>query len=375
MLRISRLIREASNGRAGEARSRGHVVIWNLTSRCNLSCRHCYARASAGSDELAPHEARKVIDEIARQDVFVLILSGGEPLLREDLYDLIAYARTQGIFCALSTNGTLLGEKQVRSLEESGIGYVGISIDGTRQTHDRFRGKAGAYEASLKAIRLCRQAGIRVGLRFSLTSLTATGLQAAFELVEQEDLSKIYISHLNYIDKDMKQLAPKPAQTREVMRFVLAKAVEYADHRDRFREIVTGNNTADGPYLFLTMKHERPSLAPRIHDLLMRQQIDAWRSRLLNIDVRGEVHPDPFCRNVSFGNVRRTPLRDILLASKEVPFDSSQESYRLLKGRCGRCGFLHLCRGNSRPRAFAESNTWWGSDPQCYLTPDETVIN
>jgi radical SAM protein with 4Fe4S-binding SPASM domain len=375
MLRISRLIRDASKDHGGAAKGRGHVVIWNLTSRCNLSCHHCYARASAGSDELTPDEARKVIDDIARQHVFVLILSGGEPLLREDLCELITYARAQGIFCALSTNGTLLGEKQIRSLQESGIGYVGISIDGTRQTHDRFRGKAGAYEASLKAIRLCRQAGIKVGLRFSLTSPTASGLRAAFEVVENEDLSKIYISHLNYVDKDMKRWAPKPAKTREVMRFVLAKAVEYADHKDRFREIVTGNNTADGPYLFLTIKRERPSLAPRVHDLLVKQQIDAWRSRLLNIDVRGDVHPDPFCRNVSFGNVRSTPLRDILLASKDYRFGASQEGCRSLSGRCGRCGFLDLCRGNSRPRAFAESDNWWGSDPQCYLTPEETATN
>ncbi len=375
MLRISRLIREASAGHGAAVDRRGHVVIWNVTGRCNLACHHCYARARTGSEELTPHEACKVIDEIARQDIFVLILSGGEPLLREDLFDLIAHARARGISCALSTNGTLIGEKQVRRLEESGIGYVGISIDGTPQTHDRFRGKAGAYEASLKAIRLCRQAGIKVGLRFSLTSLTAPGLPAAFELVEREDLPKIYLSHLNYVDKGMQRWAPAPTKIREVMRFVLAKASEYADHEDRFREIVSGNNTADGPYLFLTMKRERPSLAPRIRDLLVRRQIDAWRSRLFNIDARGDVHPDPFCPNLSFGNVRRTPLRDILLLSQDSPLEASQKGYRSLTGRCGRCVLSDLCGGNSRPRAFAETNSWWGSDPQCYLTLEETGMN
>ncbi|EMS77234.1 radical SAM protein [Desulfotignum phosphitoxidans] len=164
MLRISRILREADRP-VTTARHHGRsgiVVIWNLTNRCNLSCPHCYTHATSKklSNELDTRQCKSVIDDLARQNVMVLILSGGEPVLRPDLYELAAYARDKKILCALSTNGTLINDLHLRKILKSGIGYVGISIDGIGRNHDEFRGKQGAYAASLNAIRLCRDAGL-----------------------------------------------------------------------------------------------------------------------------------------------------------------------------------------------------------------------
>lgn len=382
MLRISSLLREAyclPSRRTRHSRS-GYVVIWNLTNHCNLSCYHCYANANSnrlgkGNRELRTQEAKEVIDGLAMLDVFVLILSGGEPMLRHDLYELAAYAADKGISCALSTNGTLIDEAQVKRISGSGIAYVGISLDGSRGKHDEFRGRAGAYQASLKGIRLCRDAGIKVGLRFSLTSYTASQLPLVIDLFEQESLSKLYVSHMNYSDGAMGRLALGRTETREIMSLLMRKAVDYLQDKSSFREIVTGNNEADAPFLLLSVERESPVLAKRMYDMLMQRRGNGSASQLINIDPWGSVHPDPFCREITLGNIRQTPFSQILSDSSDHFFIALWSRKERFHGRCGRCRFASLCGGNSRARAFAQSSDWWGSDPSCYLTNEEIAMN
>jgi len=383
MLRISSLLREAygndSSFRAAGQNRSGVVVIWNLTNRCNLSCRHCYADAnstcSGRGEELSTQEAKRVIDDLARLDVLVLILSGGEPMLREDLYQLASYAREQGISCALSTNGTLIDEAQARKIGESGVRYVGISIDGGKDQHDEFRGRRGAYEASLQGIRLAREVGIKVGLRFSLTSYTASQLPFVFDLFEHESLKKLYISHLNYSNLVRRHLAPGPTETRNLMGLVIEKAMGYLKEKCLPREIVTGNNEADAPFLFLSVRRRHPELANWIYDALMRSRGNGLGPRLANIDAWGEVHPDPFCREISLGNVRQKAFDRILSDAQDHFFFSLRDRKAAFNGRCGRCQFVGLCGGNSRARAFAQFSDWLGSDPLCYLTDEEISLN
>lgn len=375
MLRISRLLKEVyyprpqteSHGKSGL------VVIWNLTNRCNLSCPHCYASAKSkeGTGELSTEEAKKVIDDLAHQAVLVLILSGGEPIMRKDFYELAHYAMEKGISCALSTNGTLINESHVKNILKSGIGYVGISIDGTQEKHDEFRGRQGAYTASLRAIRLCRDAGIKVGLRLSLTSYTAAGLPRVFDLFEQERLVKLYISHMNYSDKAANHIALEPTETRANMSFVVKKAMEYLNDESLFREIVTGNNDADGPFLLLSLKRQDRSSARKLYNLLMQTGGNGSGVQLTNIDPWGEVHPDPFCRNITLGNVRQKPFSQIWANPQHSLIILLRERKVPLNGRCGSCGFVNICGGNSRARAFAHSDDWWGSDPLCYLKDEE----
>jgi radical SAM protein with 4Fe4S-binding SPASM domain len=379
MLRISRLLKQAydSNIIGHEPQSRQYVVIWNLTNLCNLSCFHCYANANSkfGNEELNTKEALKVIDDLLDLQVLVLIMSGGEPLLRSDFFDLATYAREKGIFCALSSNGTFINEVQVKRILDSRIDYVGISIDGKPEIHDEFRGRRGAYEASLRAIRLCKDAGIKVGLRFSLTSHTWTQVPCIFDLFEREGLSKLYISHMNYSHDAMSHLALQPRETRKVMRFIVSKSLEYLRDGSTSREIVTGNNSADAPFLLLTIGQENPALAKNIFDIFQDPASNGDRSRLINIDPGGETHPDPYCKFISFGNVRESSVVQILHSTRDSPFVTHKNLKRPFKGRCGACRFFSLCGGNSRARSYAQSYNWWGSDPSCYLTDEEISLN
>lgn len=375
MLRISRLLKRMyypnSNGKTDGGS--GIVVIWNLTNRCNLACPHCYADAKSRvkTDELSTREAIRVIDDLAKKKVLVLILSGGEPILRQDIYELAKYAKEKGISCALSTNGTLINESHVKNILESEIGYVGISIDGIQEKHDEFRGRQGAYGASLKAIRLCRDAGIKVGLRVSLTSYTASELPRIFHLFEEEKLVKLYISHMNYSNKAAKHIALDPAKTRESMSFVIRKAMEYLKDTSFSREIVTGNNDADAPFLFLSIQRQDLDYGKKTYTLLKKMGGNGSGVRLANIDPWGEVHPDPFCRNITLGNVRKKSFNEIWANPDHALMHSLRERDKPFNGRCGSCGFIELCGGNSRGRAFAHYDDWWGSDPSCYLDDEE----
>ncbi len=379
MLRISKLFQKIyyPDPQPKAHKQSGMVVIWNLTNRCNLACPHCYAHATSkgSANELNTRDARKVIDDLVRQKVLVLILSGGEPTLRQDLYELATYAKEKGISCALSTNGTLIDELHVKKILKSDISYVGISIDGIGETHDQFRGKQGAYKASLKAIRLCRDAGIKVGLRLSLTGHTAKALPKIFDLFEQENLVKLYLSHMNYSDKAVKHIALNPIKTRESMGFVIQKAFEYLNDRSFSREIVTGNNDADGPLLFLSMQQQNKDNAKKLYSLLTKSGGNSSGIRLANIDALGEVHPDPFCPNISFGNVKQKLFSQIWSSPKHSLAVSLRERQTPFNGRCGNCRFINICGGNSRARAFAHSDDWWGSDPMCYLTDKEILNN
>ena len=294
MLRISKMLQKICRPVPQSKRhvKSGVVVIWNLTNLCNLACPHCYAHATSKgmTNELSTRDAKKVIDDLSRQKVLVLILSGGEPILRQDLYELATYAKERGISCALSTNGTLINESHVRKILRSGISYVGISIDGIGENHDQFRGKQGAYTASLKAIRLCRDAGVKVGLRLSLTAHTNRSLPKIFDLFEEEKLVKLYLSHMNYSDKAVKHIALNPVKTRKSMGFVIQKAMEYLNDGSLSREIVTGNNDADGPFLFLSMGQQNNGNAKNLYRLLAKAGGNSSGVRLANIDGGNYPH-------------------------------------------------------------------------------------
>ncbi|HEY0634387.1 MAG TPA: radical SAM protein, partial [Gammaproteobacteria bacterium] len=156
----------------------GPVVIWNLVRRCNLTCKHCYS-ISADKDfagELTTNEIYTVMDGLKDFGVSVLILSGGEPLLRPDIFDITRRARQMGFYVGLSTNGTLITEENIAAIAAAKYNYVGISIDGMRATHDKFRRKEGAFDEALHGLRLCHRQGIKVGLRFTLTQDNAAEL-------------------------------------------------------------------------------------------------------------------------------------------------------------------------------------------------------
>jgi len=169
------------------ASERRPIVVWNITRTCNLRCVHCYSDSYAQKypGELTGEQARAVIDDVARFGVPALLFSGGEPLVRPDLPDLMRYARSKQLRLTLSTNGTLIDEVTARILHEIGLSYVGISLDGIGETNDEFRGVKGAFDAAVRAMRNCRAVGQKVGLRLTLTKRNCVDLHKIFDFIER----------------------------------------------------------------------------------------------------------------------------------------------------------------------------------------------
>ncbi|HHW42336.1 MAG TPA: putative heme d1 biosynthesis radical SAM protein NirJ1 [Desulfotomaculum sp.] len=358
----------------GAAAGHGPVVVWNMTRSCNLRCIHCYA--SAGSErhpgELSTGEARKFIDGLAEFKVPVLLFSGGEPLMRPDFFELAEYAAGRNIRPTVSTNGTLVTLEVARRLKEIGVGYVGISLDGTGEGNDRFRGKKGAFEAALEGIRHCLEVGQRVGLRFTINRHNYHQLADIFDLIEKEKIPRVCFYHLVYsgrgremVDEDITH-----AQSRAALDLIMEKTV-YFHRRGMPVEILTVDNHADGVYIYLKLLREDPARAEQVYRLLKQNGGNRTGIAIAAVDWEGYVHPDQFTMHHTFGNVRKKSFGEIWTDLSQPILAGLKNRRPLLKGRCARCRWLDLCNGNFRSRAEAVYNDFWAPDPACYLTDEE----
>ncbi|MBF0152388.1 MAG: heme d1 biosynthesis radical SAM protein NirJ [Magnetococcales bacterium] len=353
----------------------GPVVVWNLTRRCNLHCLHCYAAASdrSFSDELTTREALDLLIDLKECRVPALILSGGEPLLRFDLFDLAREAKALGFYLGLSSNGTLLTPALAARLAQVGFDYVGISLDGLRAQNDHMRGDSGAFDQALAGLRACREQGIKAGLRFTLTEKNAEDFSALLALAADEGVERIYLSHLNHAGRGQanRQMAPTQVTTRAIMTDIFQTAL--ADLRQGSpREFVSGNNDADGPFLLAWIRIHLPTKAVAAEAMLRRWGGNASGVGIANIDNRGNVHPDIFWWHHTLGNVRIAPFSQIWSAANPDPLlRGLRQRPRPLQGRCGQCHHLALCGGNTRVRAFQATGNPWAADPGCYLTDHE----
>ncbi len=349
------------------------VVVWNATRRCNLRCVHCYSssRNIPYSNELSTEEGKKLISDLAAFGSPVLLLSGGEPIIRKDLPDLARYAVDKGMRVVISTNGTLITKKLAAVFREIGLSYIGVSLDGIGPTHDRFRGVKGAYERTLRGIRISRDAGIKVGIRFTMNKRNADDIPAVFDLIEAEDIPRACFYHLVYSGRgsDLIREDLSHSETRKVVDLIMDRT------RGLFRsgkpkEILTVDNHADGPYVYLRLLKEDPKRAAEVLKLMKMNQGNSSGVGIGCVSWDGEVHADQFWRNISFGNVRQRPF-------SEIWQDTSNDLMRKLKdkklhvtGRCAACRWLDVCGGNFRARAESTGNLW-GADPACYLSDEE----
>jgi len=379
MFRISQYLQELKQPTplAPKRNPPGPVVIWNLIRRCNLTCRHCYS-ISADKDfpgELSTQEVYGVMDDLKAFGVPVLILSGGEPLLRPDIYDIATRAKQLGFYVGLSSNGTLIDAANIGRIAEVGFDYVGISLDGIKDTHDKFRRMVGAYERSLNAIRLARDAGIKVGVRFTLTQHNEHDLPALLELMERENIDKFYLSHLNYagrgnVDRKHDSIFET---TRRVMDLLFDTCWGYLE-RGLDKEFVTGNNDADGVYLLFWARRRFPQLEAHLRAKLAQWGGNSSGVNVANIDNLGNVHPDTFWWHYSIGNVRARPFSAIWPDTSDALMAGLKASPRQIKGRCGECACFDICGGNTRVRAQQLTGDAWQEDPACYLSDEEIGI-
>ncbi len=378
MFRLSRFMQEVLNPTPLRQLQKpsGPVVIWNLIRRCNLTCRHCYT-TSTDIDfpgELTTAEIFQVMDDLKHFKVPVLILSGGEPLLHPDIFTISRRAKEMGFYVALSSNGTLINSDNIIQIAETGYQYIGISLDGVGDTHDRFRQKKGSFAASMAAIRLCRDHGIKAGIRFTLTRENVEDFPAMLKLMEDEAIDKFYLSHLNYGGRGNKNRQDDTAytMTRQVMDRLFETCLRW-QKQGISKEIVTGNNDADAVYFFHWVKKKFPEQAAQIRARLEQWGGNASGVNVANIDNLGQVHPDTFWWHYNLGNVRDRAFSEIWQDTSDSLMAGLKAIPRPLKGRCGNCNFQAVCNGNTRVRAEQVYQDPWQEDPGCYLEDAEIL--
>ena len=352
----------------------GPVVIWNLIRRCNLKCKHCYA-ISADVDfpgELSTGEINTVMDDLKAFRVPVLILSGGEPLLRPDIYDISQRAKDMGFYVGLSTNGTLIDDRNIGKIRDIGYNYVGISLDGIGETHDRFRVMDGAFEASLNAMRLCRDNGIKIGARFTMTMDNEGELPQMLDLIEEERIDKFYFSHLVYAGRGNKNRGDDAAReiTRRTMDLLFETAWNALESGQE-KEIVTGNNDADGVYFYYWVKQHFPQAADHIRAKLVQWGGNASGVNVANIDNLGDVHPDTMWWHYTIGNVKKRPFSKIWPDTSDPIMAGLKQRPRKISGRCGSCQHFDICNGNTRVRSLKLTGDAWAEDSACYMSDME----
>jgi 12,18-didecarboxysiroheme deacetylase len=350
------------------------VLVWNITRRCNLRCLHCYAGAleEDGTDAISTAQGEAIIEDLAAYGVPVLLFSGGEPLVREDLPLLAAYAVSKGMRAVISTNGTLLNREKARELKKIGLSYVGISLDGGRETHDRFRGRSGAFDKALAGIALCQEEGLKVGLRFTINRSNAAEVPLLFDLIRERDIPRICFYHLVYSGRGSALIREDldHAATRALLDEIMDRTRALFE-RGLPREVLTVDNHADGPYVWLRLLREDERRAGEVLELLRFNEGNSSGRGIGCISWDGRVHADQFWRNHTFGNVLERPFSAIW-DDPRIPLLSELKDKRPhLRGRCPRCRFLDICGGNFRARAEACRGEVWDQDPACYLTDAE----
>ena len=350
------------------------VVVWNCTRQCNLSCIHCYANASnqKSAEEMDTASGKAFIHDLAEFGVPVMLFSGGEPLLRDDLFGLASLAREQGIRVALSTNGTLITEEIADKIRNVGFAEVGISLDGIESTNDRFRGNRGAYQAAIKGIRNCVALGLRVSLRLTITRFNYEEIPAIFQLVEEEGVDRVCFYHLAYSGRgnSLQGEDISHSQTRSVVDIICEHTLDL-HRRGLPKEVLTVGNHADGVYLYLKLMGQDAQRATKVLHLLRTNGGNNSGIKIGAIDDQGDVHPDQFWWHYSLGNVLQRKFGDIWTDTSEPLLRGLRNRKELLKGRCALCQYLALCNGNLRVRAETVFGDVWAEDPACYLSDEE----
>jgi len=353
------------------------VVVWNMTRRCNLKCVHCYAQAKdiEFENELSTEEGKALIDDLANYGSPVILFSGGEPTLRKDLPELAAYAREKGMRAVISTNGTLIDRDLAKRLKDVGLSYVGVSLDGIRETNDRFRGMKGAFDAALGGLHNCQEEGIKVGLRFTINKQNVRDIPAIFDILEEEKIPRICFYHLVYAGRGSKMVSEDLSleESRQAVDLIMEKTKKL--HEKGFAaEVLTVDNHCDGPYLYMKLLNENPERAAEVFELLSMNQGNSSGIGIGCVSWDGSVHADQFWRHYSFGNVRERPFSEIWNDLSDELMAGLKNRKLLIKAHgdsCARCKWFDVCNGNFRVRAEAVYGDVWADDPACYLTKEE----
>ena len=373
MFRLSNLIKSTLQNKT-ERTLNGSIMIWNFTNRCNLLCHHCYSKADAnGTDSLSFEQIKDTIPKLVLAGVKFVIFSGGEPLIRKDIFDIAAAMKEAGIMTYLSTNGMYINDKNAKQIVDT-FNYIGISIDGTKEEHDYFRGQKGSYDKAIQGIKHIQNAGGNAGIRFTLTKETQKSFYKMFDLVEELGCNKLYISHLVYSGRGLDNLKIDitKQERREYVEYIIDKAFEYyKDGKDI--DLVTGNMEMDSVLLLQRFQKDYPDFVDSLTTKLKQWGGNSAGDRLGNMDWLGNVKPDPFFPKY-IGNYLNKPFDDIWVNDIDEITQKLRAKPRQIGGRCATCKYISICNGGSRSRANAIHDDLWAEDPSCYLTNEEIGV-
>ncbi|MFN3604302.1 MAG: radical SAM protein [Leptonema sp. (in: bacteria)] len=352
------------------------IVVWNVNEVCNMSCPHCYANAKKNkknTKELSEEESKRLLKKLWDYGVRVIIFSGGEPLIRKDIFSLIQFAIKLGFQCHLSTNGVLITKKTAKILKELGVTYVGVSIDGLPEFNDKYRGFPNGFFKATTGIRYLQEYNISTGIRITISKRNQSQLFPLLEYAEKNQINRFYISHLMYSGRGTSFF--KEDLSFSEVRNLLIKVFDFAfellkNHSNL--KLVTGGNDVDGAFLYIYVYNRFGiSKANALFEFLEKRGGNSAGEKIINIDPLGNVHPDQFFRNYTLGNLFQNSLEDIF-QDELIQKLRRREEYLY---ECKDCFFLKICRGSHRERALFLKNDLWAKDPACYLTNEERSLN
>lgn len=353
-------------------------VCWETTKACLLSCKHCRARAikDRHPDELDTDAGMRLIDQIVEftEPYPALLFTGGDPLMRPDLADLLAYARDRGVYTAVATSVTpLLTAEKLSLMRDLGVEIVSVSLDGAGAAlHDRVRNISGTFDATLRAIESAKRCGMRLQVNTTVMKSNLTELADIYHLAKERGAVAWEVFFLIRTGRGNSLENPAPDECEEVAHF-LYDATRYGipvrtSEGPHFRRVYKQRQTG-GPspstqlYRHLSRRlrelEGEPESAPKL-----RINATGDGKGILFVAHNGEVYPSGFLP-ISTGNVRTDNMKAIYTTQDLMAGLRNSDN---LKGRCGACEYRSVC-GGSRSRAYAEFNDPYQEDPACSYVP------
>ena len=340
------------------------LIFWELTKKCNLNCAHCRAEADDidYSGELETDGVKKIIDDITSEYSPILILTGGEPLYRADIYDIASYAASKKLRVALATNGTLITDESAKKIKDAGIARASISIDGsTASSHDGFRGIPGAFEKALNGARLLKQNGVEFQFNMTVTKRNVAEIDDILALAIKEGAAALHLFMLVPVGCGV-----------EIAETDMISAEKYEEvlnwFYDRSREVSIEFKATCAPHYYRIIrqraKAEGRTLSFETDGMAAMTRGCLAGTGVCFISHRGEVQPCGYLP-LSAGNVVKTPFPDVWEKSELF---LTLRDFSTLKGKCGACEYKGVC-GGCRARAFYAEDDMLGEEPYCLYEP------
>jgi len=352
--------------------TRRPVIFWNITNKCNLSCHHCYINAGPDAmreNELTTEESKAFIDDVAEMGVPLLLFTGGEPLIRPDFWELASHAKGKGLRTVISTNGTLITKDVAKRLQDIGIQYVGVSLDGADPaTHDAIRNQKGAYEGAIQALKNCVEIGLKSGIRVTAHKSNFKEIPEMLEMALDLGVPRFCLYWLvpsgrgiegyleNQLNKD---------EIEETLDYLYTKA---RDLDPEVIEILTVDAPQDGIYLLNRMKEENHPEYENAYKLLsMTGDSCSAGDRVANVDPVGNVYPCQFSQRPDYcvGNIRETTFGEMWNDPENDILNKFRAKKDNLNGICKACSNMDLCGGGCRIRGLNQHGEIWAEDSFC----------